>query len=114
MATHDYLDTNRSRWNALNDLMQRCRVQPGEIDGGFEFNGWMLSDSLRVREIDDILWSRTNVDHIVQLWSVREDYSELARFPVDWWLPWGVGEVFSQRRTVLGPSPCTSLERDSE
>jgi hypothetical protein len=38
-GTHDYLDFNRARWQALNKLLA-SGISPAEIDGGFEFNGW--------------------------------------------------------------------------
>jgi hypothetical protein len=41
-GTHDYLNWNRARWRALNDLMASGKAKPDDIDGGFEFNGWYL------------------------------------------------------------------------
>jgi hypothetical protein len=38
-ASHDYLAWNRARWDALNFLTGRLKISPGEIDGGYEFNG---------------------------------------------------------------------------
>jgi len=38
---HDYLAWNRTRWVAINDLL-RAGVSPSHIDGGFEFNGYIL------------------------------------------------------------------------
>jgi hypothetical protein len=38
-ATHDYLAWNRARWDALNILTGTLKISPGEIDGGYEFNG---------------------------------------------------------------------------
>jgi hypothetical protein len=43
-GTHDYLEFNRVRWQALRTLMQEYRVGPEEIDGGAEFNGLYLYD----------------------------------------------------------------------
>ncbi|MDB5351418.1 MAG: hypothetical protein JWN86_2665 [Planctomycetota bacterium] len=37
-ATRDYLVLNRARWELLTDLVERQRVSPQSIDGGFEFN----------------------------------------------------------------------------
>ncbi len=42
-ATHDHLQWNQARWNALNELMEQRGIPPENIDGGFEFNGWFQS-----------------------------------------------------------------------
>ncbi|MCH8905419.1 MAG: glycosyltransferase family 39 protein [Bacteroidetes bacterium] len=38
-GTHDYISWNRAKWKGLNKLMENG-IKPGQIDGGFEFNGW--------------------------------------------------------------------------
>jgi hypothetical protein len=43
-GTHDYLNWNRARWRALNDLMANGKTKPEDVDGGFEFNAWYLYD----------------------------------------------------------------------
>ena len=45
-ATHDYLSWNRTRWQALNDLMRESRLSATQIEGGFEFDGWFLGQRL--------------------------------------------------------------------
>ena len=42
MTTRDYLNWNRTRWEALATLVEKDHVPPTEIDGGFEFNGLYL------------------------------------------------------------------------
>lgn len=44
-GTRDYLAWNRSRWEALHDLMENKHVKAENIDGGFEFNGWYSYDA---------------------------------------------------------------------
>jgi hypothetical protein len=43
--THDYFSWNRTRWQALNYLMKEKQIKPTQIDGGFEFNAWYLSET---------------------------------------------------------------------
>ncbi len=43
-GTRDFLTWNRSRWEALHYLMDSQKIQPKDIDGGFEFNGMYLYD----------------------------------------------------------------------
>lgn len=38
-GTRDYLEWNRLRWRATDDLTTNLKVKADEIDGGFEFNG---------------------------------------------------------------------------
>jgi hypothetical protein len=45
-AVHDYLSWNRTRWQALNALMQESRIPAERVDGGFEFNGWFFGNRL--------------------------------------------------------------------
>src|SRR5262249_32896637 len=50
-ATRDYLSWNRARWTATRTLMD-SRVSLRQIDGGYEFNGWYLSD-LNYKRVPD-------------------------------------------------------------
>lgn len=43
-SARDYMEFNRTRWNALNYLTEEQHVSPKQIDGGFEFNAWYLCD----------------------------------------------------------------------
>lgn len=51
LATRDYLESNRVRWIALEDLLNKSHIDPRRIDGGYEINGWLLYDPRR--PIDD-------------------------------------------------------------
>lgn len=44
VATRDYLEWNRLRWQAYRDLTVEARIDPHRIDAGYEINGWMLYD----------------------------------------------------------------------
>lgn len=41
-ATHDYMEWNRTRWQAVRQLLTEEKLQPEDVDGGFEVNGWYL------------------------------------------------------------------------
>ncbi|MBX2876934.1 MAG: glycosyltransferase family 39 protein [Saprospiraceae bacterium] len=41
IGTHHYLSWNRTRWDALTQLMEEKGIAPTHIDGGFEFNAWL-------------------------------------------------------------------------
>lgn len=42
--THNYFAWNRSRWHAINYLINDLNISPKRIDGGFEFNAWNFYD----------------------------------------------------------------------
>jgi hypothetical protein len=45
-GTHDYLDWNRERWSALCHLASELTIRPTEIDGGWEYNNFLVNDEL--------------------------------------------------------------------
>ena len=45
-SNYDYFRINDAKWSALNELTNKKLVLPQNIDGGFEFNGWYLSESI--------------------------------------------------------------------
>jgi hypothetical protein len=44
-GTHDYLEWNRARWQAISDLTVHSGIDPAMLDGGFEVSGWYLFDT---------------------------------------------------------------------
>jgi hypothetical protein len=42
-GTHDYLDWNRGRWSAARRLASDLALPPSEIDGGWEYNKFVMS-----------------------------------------------------------------------
>jgi hypothetical protein len=45
-GTHDHLASNRVLWEAVKNAMEDDKLQPSQIDGGFEFNGWYFGNNL--------------------------------------------------------------------
>jgi hypothetical protein len=41
-GTHDFLEWNRARWKAVDDLIHVRGISPLHVDGGFEVTGWNL------------------------------------------------------------------------
>jgi uncharacterized membrane protein len=46
LGTRDYLAWNRVRWEALTELQQTAGGAAHDIDGGYEYIGWFLSDGI--------------------------------------------------------------------
>ena len=44
-AVRDYMELNRRRYQAIDELMKTENVPIEEIDGGFEFNAWHFSET---------------------------------------------------------------------
>ncbi len=83
-ATHDYLAWNRTRWQALNDLMEQG-VTPEYINGGHEFNSWYLNDPKYPRKRGKSYWSVNRNDYMISS-GLLEGYKEVKRYPFARWL----------------------------
>ena len=90
-ATHDYLAWNRMRWMATRLLME-SGISPTQIDGGYEFNGWYLSDPNYKRKADKSWWW-VNDDEYVIASGPLSGYQELQRFVFQRWLLFGNASV---------------------
>jgi hypothetical protein len=56
LGTHDYMNWNRARWDAIADLENREHVDAHEIDGGLEYNGSRLYDPNYVPKPGMSIW----------------------------------------------------------
>jgi hypothetical protein len=57
-GTRDYLAWNRVRWEALTELQQTAGVKAHDIDGGYEYIGWFLSDTIKQENRNEIFWNK--------------------------------------------------------
>jgi Dolichyl-phosphate-mannose-protein mannosyltransferase len=96
-ATHDYLSANRARWVALNRLLNEYRVNPEDIDGGFEFNGFYLYNIPHAHHPEYCCnWFVTR-DYLVT-YSPKPEYKVLEKIHVPQWLPWRRSEILIQAK----------------
>jgi len=93
-GTADYLNWNRARWRALNDLMATGKATPSDVDGGFEFNGWYLYDPNYKARRGQIFWWVQRDDYMVAF-SEQPGYDVVKEYPYSNWLP------PTQRRMLL-------------
>jgi len=96
LGTHDYLAWNRARWRALADL-QASGVSPRQIDGGYEFNGWLLYDP-RYEKTTGKSWWWVQGDEYMIASGPMPGYAQVASYPFDRWLIPGRSEVLALRR----------------
>ena len=102
-ATHDYLAWNRSRWQALNDLMEESRILPNNIDGGYEFNGWYLYDFKYKKSRDKSRWWVDNDDYIISFGPL-DGYEAVKQYPVRRLLFFGPRDIFVLHRSAKANS----------
>jgi uncharacterized membrane protein len=95
-ATHDYLAWNRTRWIATDILMQ-SGVSPSQIDGGYEFDGWYLSDIHHKRAPNKNGWWVEDDKYIIAAGPLS-GYRELQRIGFRRWLPLADASVVILRR----------------
>ena len=82
-ASHDFNAWRRVKWQAT-DLLAREGVPPSKIDGGYEYNGWMLYDPNRPWRSDEFY--RVIEDEYATTFGPLAGYEEVTRLPIDTWL----------------------------
>lgn len=102
-VTRDYLEWNRVRWVALNDLVAQERISFAEIDGGFEFNGWylktgFLDKSNYSREKNKSWWWVKNNNKYVVAMGPIEGFETVKEYKYSRWLPPQSAGIYVLRR----------------
>jgi 4-amino-4-deoxy-L-arabinose transferase-like glycosyltransferase len=91
-GTHDYLNWNRARWQALQQLTEVDGISPRRIDGGFEFNG-PLFYAPDYRPIRGKSWWWVVDDEFTIAMGPVPGFSILRSYPYARWLPPGTSEI---------------------
>jgi hypothetical protein len=84
LGTHDYLAWNRARWQALGSLEQQG-VSPRQIDGGYEYDGWLLYDPQYKATKGKSYWWVVDDEYMIASGPVP-GYQPVGSFPYDRWL----------------------------
>jgi len=93
-TTHDYLAWNRTRWQALQELMDKDHVSPADIDGGFEFNGQYLFDpDTRLPAGKDWWWKGNDGADYRASFGPIPGYSVYRDYAYSNWLPAFTGHI---------------------
>jgi hypothetical protein len=80
LGTHDFMDMKRSQKKAQDYLVHQLNVQPCDIDGGLEFNGYnCYSPDFRPHEGLSWWWVRKE-DYLITLGPLP-DYQVMRSFP---------------------------------
>ncbi len=84
--THDYLQWNRTRWEALNELRTKEGIDASQIDGGMEYNGWYLYDPEYKRSPDKSWWWVHGNQYMIAMQEVS-GYEAIRTYPYSRWVP---------------------------
>jgi hypothetical protein len=111
-GTHDHLASNRVLWEAVRNAMEDDKLQPSQIDGGFEFNGWYFGNKLSTCNPE---YSKTSnpteigpIDFTClfenEHWEYAASYVPEAGFSIEAeysfrrWLPWRDQNLYLMRK----------------
>ncbi len=77
--TQNYFSWNRCRWEVIKYLTDDLKIQPDNIDGGFEFNGWMGYDPNYIPNKSKSWWWVKNDTYIVSFGELK-NYTVIQKF----------------------------------
>jgi hypothetical protein len=117
LATHDYLDWSRVRWNTNLAVAQEFAVPLTDIDGGWEFNNYVVSldrlyKSYQERELVmeppeklGRLWGHAGLDRPFRVSAhVATGYELVRKVPLSPWLPLAPTEFIVSKRIGREPA----------
>jgi hypothetical protein len=95
-GTRDYLEWNRVRWRALDELLAQKDITPGKVDGGFEFNGYYKYDTFTKTN-----WWLVDDSYAITFGEMK-GFTPLQQYRYRNWLPPREGRILALKRT--GPA----------
>lgn len=102
IGTHHYMSWNRTRWHALNYLMEENNIAPTHIDGGFEFNAWLETGPFNGEDPHGKSWWFITEDDYVVSFGRIHDFEVREVFPVDAVWPFNRDSIFVLWHMVEG------------
>jgi len=97
LGTHDYLAWNRARYAGLDRLATQG-VQPEQIDGGFEFNGFHRAGPMGKRSNQQKSWWFVGDDEWAVSMHENYGYDLMFAMPYRRWLPPRLDSIWVNRR----------------
>jgi len=91
-GTRDYLMWNRVRWALLDEVLTSRLATPGQIDGGFEFNGWHLYRPSYVATPNKSWWWVDEDKYLVTFGAIP-GWNVAGQRTFSRWLPPGEGRI---------------------
>lgn len=89
LGTKDYLELNRKRWEAYQNLRQQQGAHRDEINGGFEVNCWYEGEGVGWKDIMDLSKFR----YLIQF-NNEAGFKKLQSYPFQRYLPYKTDTIF--------------------
>lgn len=106
VALQDYMAWNTARWEASAQVQEEYDAKPGDIDGGYEYNGWVLSPQYLENHLPG---SRINYgpkggwivrDNYAISFVPRENFKVIEKVPYYSWLGFTERNILILERTA--------------
>lgn len=108
VCLQDYMAWNTTRWAIANRLMQEQGVTAEQIDGGYEFNGWLTSPYYIERQgagaflnAGPMGWWVVKDDYAIS-WLPRPGFSKVEEVPYGSWLAGDKGKLLLLKKKAEG------------
>lgn len=101
-GARDYLAWNRTRWLALDELMENDKVQPSNIDGGMEFNGYYLYSPVYQDQPGKSYWWVKDDSYLVTFGPVP-GYNVFREYHYTHWMPSFTGNIYVLKKNPQNP-----------
>jgi 4-amino-4-deoxy-L-arabinose transferase-like glycosyltransferase len=99
-GTRDYLESNRTRWRALDALLAQKGITPDQVDGGFEFNGWY-----KFKTFTNTNWWQVDDSYAITFGELK-GFTVLQKYGYRNWLPPRDGHILVLKRNgAARPTP---------
>jgi len=85
-STHDYLTWNRTRWQAIDNLIKNENILNTQIDGGFEFGGWYNFHEIEIETDAEKSWWWVKDAKYILTFNELSGYDIHAKYIYDSWL----------------------------
>jgi len=85
-STHDYLAWNRTRWQAIDNLIKNENILNTQIDGGFEFGGWYNFHEIEIETDAEKSWWWVKDAKYILTFNELSGYDIHAKYIYDSWL----------------------------
>jgi 4-amino-4-deoxy-L-arabinose transferase-like glycosyltransferase len=95
-VTHDYFAWNRLRWQATDYLTKDLKVSPHKIDGGYEYNGWMIGKYYP--EAKGKSWWFVDDDEYVVAFHNLDGYTIMKQYSYQSYLPYEIKNIYILHR----------------
>jgi hypothetical protein len=99
-AAQEYLDWNRARWAAISYLTDEVGAAPEQLDGGFEYGGWVNYDPDFRLDFRWPSWWWVVDDRYTVAFAPVEGYRVLRRFPYQGWFGLIENDIVALERAV--------------